>query len=146
MKRNNHNNNNNNYFTQNIKELGENFLRHKTPRDLEFDANRIFRDLAKAKIQIEKFGGYFLDDTLSMCLMKVANEKYIYYNVIWSGVNMLLQAQPSNGEVLSVFQKVSRSREAYLTILSCLDAVKKSQDFHYLYGLVSQLNQFRFDL
>lgn len=140
------NNNINNYFSQNIKEFGENFLKYKNPKNIENDAMRVFRDLARRKVDIDKYGSYFLDDTFITILIKVASEKYIYFNVAWTGVDLLANTSQPNPDVINVLDKLSRSKQAYNIILLALNEIKRTRNYAYLYSLVSQLNQFRFDL
>ena len=52
IKNNNNKRKGNDYFSQAIQQFGENFLAYKTARDLEMDAVKIFRGLARGNINI----------------------------------------------------------------------------------------------
>ena len=141
--------NNNNYFSQNIKEYGEDFLKFKNPRTLEIESNKIFRDLAKNSVQINKYGNYFLDKDFIMILIKQANKKYIYYNVCYNGIYTMAHLQPQvaqDKDVLGTLESINRSRSAYEILINCFIAIQNTGDYKNLYSLSSQLNQFRYDL
>lgn len=137
------NNNNKNYFTDNISRFGEDFLKQKNPKNLDMDAIRVFRDLAKGKIEIEKYGKYFLDDTFIDALIKKADENFALYDISYKGVSLIPN---KDSYVQSVLTKHGRSSQAYKIILKYLYDVKELKNYKYLYGLVSNINQFRFDL
>ena len=149
MMRPNNNKNNNNYFSQNIKEFGEDFLKYKNPRTIEIEAGRVFRDLAKNNVDINKYGKYFLDKDFIRLLIKEANKKYTYYNICCAGISTLTQVDMNaskDNDVLGTLESVNRSRQAYILLLNCFNTILNSGDFSHLYNLVTNLNQFRYDL
>lgn len=146
MKPKKNNNNNNNYFSQNIQKYGQDFLKYKNARDLEFDALKIFRELARERIDISKYGGYFLNSQfLNSCIL-AAERKYIHHNISWTGVNAFVLTNPqaqSDINVMSVLNEHKNSTEAYNIILNILNIIRATGDPNHLYSLVNQLKRFR---
>lgn len=151
MKKNNRggNNNQNNYFTRNIKDKGNDFVYMKTAKDLEYDAPTVFRDIAKGRVDINKFGGYFLCPQFMESMLKVAHEKYMYHIISFNGVNMMITEYMNKGQmvdkvVIEVNENHKRLSEAYSIIYQTLMYVRTTQDITNLYILPSQLSIYKF--
>lgn len=143
------NNNNNNYFSQNIQKFGEDFLVLKNARQLEFDAIKVFREMSQNKINIDKYGHYFLEQQFLDSLIKAANTKYIYHNISYTAISMVTSQDPrfaQDQNVLIVLDQHKRSFYAYQLILTVLNNVRATYDYSYIYALSDQLRQYRNDL
>ncbi|MGL5751126.1 MAG: hypothetical protein ACRCXT_11400 [Paraclostridium sp.] len=148
MKNNKKGNQQNNYFTKNIRDRGEDFLFYKTAKDLEFDAMSVFRDIARGKVDLNKFGGYFLNTQFLDSLIKVSYEKYCTHQISYNGVSMLINSYASMGQspdmmVLTVNENHKRLAEAYLIIYNTLMYIKNTNDVTNLYILPNNLNIYK---
>lgn len=151
MANNNNKKNNNGYFQQNIQKFGENFLDYKNAKNLEFEANKIFKDLAKQIINLDKHGHYFLDQQFLYSLLKTAHDKFLYHNVSYTGVQLLVQQTNMRGETVSsniifVLEKHRKAAEAYQLIITHLEMLKTSKDLNYVYVLANNLYNYRYDI
>lgn len=140
------NNNNNNYFTQNIQKFGKDFLLYKNAKELEQESNKIFRELARGRVDLEKHGHYFLNQQfLESCIVNAYN-KYTYHNISFTGINYFVINQPGAGQdmnIITVLEQHRRSAEAYCIILQTLNTIKSTYDYSYLYGLYDKLKNYR---
>lgn len=147
MKKN--NNNQSNYFTQNIKQYGENFLKYKTPKDIEYDCIKIFRELAKGRIDIPKCGPYFLDAQFLESCLHGAIQKYNYHNVSFNGINCMVtmnQNLLNDNTTMGILSDHKKSVTAYNLIITILNNIKLTGDFTYLFTLVNQLQPFKYNI
>lgn len=92
--RNNNNRKRESYFDIQIKASGERFLYNKTPLDIKKDANKIFKDIAYANLNLERDVAYF-------CEPSFVNSLYIeaYANLTlngWSAIGLQTYMQ-NNG-------------------------------------------------
>lgn len=145
------NNNQNNYFVQNIKERGEDFIHFKSPRDLQNDALKIFRELARGQIDINKYGKYFLDPQFLNCCMQSAWNKYSYHSISQTGVDLYItqlmnQGMMPDNTVISVKEDHKRKAEAYALIYNSLCAIGQTGDTSTLFVLVSQIQNYKYNL
>ena len=134
-----------NYFTQNIKQNGENFLQQKNPLQLKQDALRIFRDLARGKIDPEKEGQMFLEPTLLDSSILMAEEKYRNEQISRDGVYCLIVTNNNmvDDSVFARLDEHAKAVEGYKCILEGLYNLKNTQDINYLYATVNVLRNFR---
>lgn len=144
----NNNNNNSNYFSQMIAQKGENFLDNLTAKDIQFAAVRIFRDLARGRIDISKYGEYFLNRNFTMLLIEEAQRQYnifeissiavqnfIAYNSIAGGIN--------NSSINQAYNYQANCRIAYGIILDGLKAVLNTQNPAVLIITIQNLKQYK---
>ena len=144
----NNNNNNSNYFSQMIAQKGENFLDTLTAKDIQFAAVRIFRDLARGRIDISKYGEYFLNRNFTMLLIEEAQRQYnifeissiavqnfIAYNSIAGGIN--------NSSINQAYNYQANCRIAYGIILDGLKAVLNTQNPAVLIITIQNLKQYK---
>ena len=143
MAKNNKGNNNNNYFAQNIQRFGENFINQKSPRDIQFDSIRLFRDIAKQNIDFNKYGEYFLNDMFMNNIMVGANSKYQLFKTNYDGVLLLSQQQPNDSIIMSVLENNRRCRDAYANIINALNMFRATQNINVLFQLSSILRDYR---
>lgn len=84
------------YFQQNVQQFGEDFLERKTARDVDRDAQKVFRDIAyqnpEAMVNIAPF---FENRTFIANLANSANETVMKKYVHYSGICMFVTA-PNN--------------------------------------------------
>ena len=138
------------YFSQSIERYGgEDFLRFKNAAEIEREAPRIFRDLARGNVNIHKFGYMFLNNQFLSSLIKSANENYEFYNISYQGVNTLMYHIINNGMVIDnkITNTLNQHKvkcEAYSVILRYLNALQSSQDLNYLPLLVNALSQYKY--
>lgn len=140
------NNNNNNYFSQNIQKFGKDFLNYKTPRDIEFESGKIFREISQGKIDIAKYGQYFLNQQFLESCIASANNKFMFHNISFTGLNFMIINDINAAQdmsVLAVTDQHRRSAEAYYIILQVLNTVKVTYDYSYLFGLYDQIRNYR---
>ena len=81
------------YFQQNVQQFGEDFLERKTARDIDRDAQKVFRDIAFQNPEsMANIAPFFENRTFIANLANSANEtvmkKYIHY----SGICMFASA------------------------------------------------------
>lgn len=150
LAKNNNNNKkrNNDYFSQSIQQYGENFLMYKTSRDLEMDAIKIFRGLARGNINIDKYGMYFLDDQLLHSCIRTAYNKSSLYNISYTGVNMLKDSIFASGnvpsaDIITILDYHKKCAEAYNIILDGLNNVLNTKNINYLICMANTLADYR---
>ena len=146
--KNNNKKKNNDYFSQAIQQFGENFLAYKTARDLEMDAVKIFRGLARGNINIDRYGCYFLDQQLLHACLQTAYSKSTLYNISYAGVNMLKDSIFASGQtpdinIITILDYHKKSAEAYNIILNGLNNVSNTGDINYLICMANSLADYR---
>lgn len=154
MKKHNNNkrsNNQNNYFSQHIRERGENFISFKNSRDLQNDALKIFRELARGQIDINKYGNYFLDPQFLNSCLQAAWNKYSYHSISQTGVDLYISQLMGKGmmpdnTVISVKEDHKRKAEAYTLIYNSLYSLGHTGDTSVLFVLVNQLQNYKYNL
>lgn len=137
--------NQNNYFTQQIKQNGENFINLKDARQLKQDSLRIFRDIAKGKIDPEKEGQLLLNPELIEAAILASEEKYLFHQVSRDGVSLLIFTNNNNvsDEVRAVHDFHSKATEGYKLILDCFYNLKYTGNVNHLYAATNLLRKFR---
>ena len=140
-----------NYFTQNIRERGEDFIQFKNSRDLKNDALKIFRELARGQVDIAKHGKYFLNPQFLTSCAQAAQEKYMYHDISRAGVDMYINQVMNNGimpdsVVIGVKEDHKRKAEAYGLIYESLCRLSYSYDLNDLYVLVNKLQNYKYNL
>ncbi len=145
------NKNQNNYFTQNIRERGEDFIYYKNSRDLQNDALKIFRELARGQIDISKYGKYFLDPQFLASCVQAAQNKYSYHAISQTGVDMYISQIMNTGSMpdsitIGVKEDHKRKAEAYGLIYESLCNISYTYDINNLYVLVSKLQNYKYNL
>jgi len=157
-KGNRNNNRQNNYFTQQIQKGGENFLNSKTPRDMAQDADRIFRDLVRGKIDVAQYSEYILNPSLLETLITKAAYQYNYWWVIRLSVeNQINQMNISkasniqvdaNTEVIfnGVLNDVIAKYTVYEQLYNCLQIVRNTQNALPLENLPRVVGNYKFSI
>lgn len=141
-------NNNNNFFSQNIRERGEDFINFMNAKDIQYSSVKVFRELSRGKIDLVEYGQYFLDKRfLDGCLIE-AHNKYRFYSISYNGVVQLINAISYSGqqvdtEVVAVAEDHKKSMEAYGFIIEGLNAVMTTGDPMNLLRTVSVLTKYR---
>lgn len=154
MAKNNNNNNKpkNNYFTNMTQRYNDkDFIKYRSSRELETDAQMIFKQLASSRININEYGRYFLYVNLMDACIKVAKENLMIHYLSMDALNFKIQAMSNAGirldTNLSMIREYHRRKyEAYNIIAYGLEQVKISADPNYLYTLVNNLSGYKNDL
>lgn len=155
MAYNNNNNNNqnnkkknNDYFSRNIKQKGENFIGIMTTLEIQRDAIRIFRDIAKGAVDLDAYSHYFEDTTfLDNCIL-AAEAKLKYHSINADANERSIFQDQQNGLCvdpmrITVAQNERNKATAYNIVRNSLLAVKFSNDTSNLYVMANQLRPYR---
>ena len=164
----NYNNNNknnqkkqfNDYFSTGIKQKGTGFLSFKNPQDLQRDAVRIFRDIARGNIDIEKYEEYFLNPMLLDNMVICANSKLLVETILRDGVSLLYSQQvtmeqniplqpgctPPSSTTTIVLQNQMSKVDAYIIIVNCLTSFQQTGDIAWIFTLAAQLNPYKYTI
>ena len=132
-----------NYFQQNVQKFGENFISRKNPAELELDAIRIFRDIARGNIDVQKDGPYFLDTQFLESCLTAANLKLNLHTTNYNGVLMLVNNNLGSSMTMSILEYNKRCMEAYTIIYNHLMNIKATKDINYLTTMVGNLRNYR---
>lgn len=144
----NNNQKQNNFFTQSIKDKGENFLDFMTAKDLQFSALKIFRELARGRIDVKEYGDFFLEPPLLEALFIEGEKKYKFYSITYNSVlysmNVVVAAgQCPDQDVVAVSEDLKRSLDAYGIIMNTLIALKTNGNASILYGAINALRYYK---
>lgn len=118
------------YFEQNIRDFGEDFLEKKTAKDIDRDAQRVFKDIAfRSPDDVVTIAPYFENRTFLNNLANSANNVYFEKYIIYSGVYMFSTA-PNNPllnnpyyDINRTLMKVKGEYEAYTIITRYLNNI-----------------------
>lgn len=148
VKNNNQKKKGNDYFTQSIQQYGENFLQYKNARDLEMDAIKVFRGLARGNINIDRYGCYFLEPQFLNACVQAAYSKYVYFKISQDGVNLLNDTIYASGvtpdpNIIMILDHHKKSAEAYNIILAGLNNIRTTNDINYLFCLANSLSDYK---
>lgn len=135
----------NNYFTQQIKQNGENFINLKDARQLKQDCIRIFRDIAKGKIDPEQEGQFMLVPELLEAAILASEEKYLFHQISRDGISVLIFTNNNNvsDDVRAVHDFHAKATEGYKLILDCFYNLKYTSNINHLYAATNLLRSFR---
>lgn len=148
VKNNNQKKKGNDYFTQSIQQYGENFLQYKNARDLEMDAIKVFRGLARGNINIDRYGCYFLEPQFLNACVQAAYSKLTYFKISYDGVNLLKDNIFASGRtpdpnIIMILDHHKKSAEAYNIILTGLYNIRNTNDINYLFCLANSLSDYK---
>lgn len=120
-----------NYFSTNINRFGESFLDMKNSRDIQNDAPRIFRELARKNINLEVYGHFFLDKHFLENLIEVAKNKVIFHNTSFQTMNyaisvMNMNRQPIDQNIIDVAYTHKNIADTYNVIYYYLKMIENS--------------------
>lgn len=132
-----------NYFQQNIQKFGENFIGQKNAGELEMDAIRVFRDIARGNIDVERDGKYFLNPQFLECCITSASLKLSLYTTQYNGVLMLVNNGTTDQTTISILEYNKRCMEAYTFIYNHLNNIKVTGDPNYLITMSNNLRNYR---
>lgn len=139
----------NGYFEKQYNAYGENFTNFKTSRDIEFESNKIFRDLANGLIDYEKHGKAFEDNEFVEVLRNVAYKKMLYHDATCTGLNTYITYCQYNGiqldnYIYTVCGEHMQSLEAYRLLFQAFSNILISHDYvAELARLMPMLNPYR---
>lgn len=138
----------NNVFTQGIQQGGPNFLDEKNSRELEMDAIRVFRSLARGQVDITAHGHYFLHEAFLNSCISAANSKLIFHNISFTGVQSLMndirnQGQIPDSNIIVVLDHHKKCAEAYNIIYSNLNHIVATRNINYLVCMADMLESYR---
>ena len=129
------------YFSNNINRSGENFLESKNSRDLYFDAPNIFRQLASGRIDLERYGHFFLDVPFLTGCIETARQKALYHQVSYNGIYFMCCNMPVvSNDYMKVLESHRNSYMAYNLIHYYLSCIQSTGCINYLYMLKDQLS------
>lgn len=115
-----------NYFQNNMNMFGEEFLRRKTPLDIQKDAKKIFSDLAYGNIDIQRDAKFFTDVNFLINLRIVAYDNYKYHAFTLNGMKQIINQSQVN-QIEEYFVRVceihERCASAYSIIIHYLDNI-----------------------
>lgn len=141
---------NNDYFSKSIQQKGAGFIECKNALEIQRDAIKVFRDIARGNINFEKYGEYFLQDVFLSNLIIAANSKLISESIKRDGVNLLISQMSQTGAncdmQLIVLQDLINKTQAYQIILNNLTALQQSGDVNWLYTLSAQISSYKYDI
>lgn len=143
MKPNNNNNKKPNYFAMEIKNGGENWLAKKTSDKLQFDAIRVFRDLARRNVNVQTDGQWFLNPQFLECCINSAYTKLFYYRTCFAGVTELINKGQTDASTAAVANSLKRSVEAYNIIYVGLNDIRMTGDPNVLEVMMGNLWNYR---
>ena len=149
----NNQNRQNNYFSQQVQKNGESFLNQKTPRDMAQDAERIFRDLVRGKVDLSQYGGYILNPSLLETLITKAGERYNYWWVvkisIENQINSFANIQvDANTQVIftGVLNDAIAKFTVYQQLYNCLLIVQQNNSVQPLEQLPRVVGNYKFSI
>lgn len=154
MAQNNRNNNRNNkkrgnWFDQQIQRYETpDFIKQIRPEQLVKDAIRVFRDIARGNIDVEKYGEYFLDPYFIDTCLTAANSKHVLHEISKIGIESLITSPQSANypDAPTVHNYHMRASEGYKIIVNALVSIKMSGDIKYIYAMAAQLSRYRYDI
>ena len=132
-----------NYFQQNIQKFGENFLGQKNSNDMQLDAIRVFRDIARGNIDVEEEGKYFLHPQFLESCIVAAFSKLSLHSINFNGVNLLVSQGANDETTMSILEYDRRCAEAYTIIYNQLNNIRNTGDVNYLTVMVNNLKNYR---
>lgn len=137
----------NNFFTKSIQKYGEDFLSKMNAKEMQNGAISLFRDIAKGRVDLGKYGHYFLiNQFVDNCLVE-AYAKLAYHSTNFTALNWFIAQNQANIQDLEtnlqVLESDRRSTQAYECIITNLQALKFSQDLNYLYVMSNNLRYLR---
>jgi len=147
---NNRNNNRkrNNYFTQNIQRDGEYFIEKKMIQQLQNDAIRIFRELAKGDIDVNEYYGYLAHPTLSKVLNDAAIYNLIKYTEVLSALDFKIAAMSSYQqqvpqETINIREEYRCKHEVYNAIYYNIQNFIITKDANFIIAMIDQTRKYR---
>lgn len=122
-----------NYFSTNINKFGEAFLDLKNSRDIQNDAPRIFRELARRSINLEVYGHYFLEKHFLDNLLDVAKKKTIFHNTTYQTMQYAVNVMYMNGQLVE--QNIVNVMTTHKNIAETYNVI------YYYLGLINYNNR-----
>ena len=134
-----------NYFTKNIDKMGEDFIAMKNSKDFAYEAPMIFRQLAKKRIDLEKYGHYFQDIQFLNTCITVAEEKIGFHFISANSIKYVIDVNSQSGiPVEPIYMQVYTSHmntyTAYQIVYDHLTKLKETKDLHYVHYLAAALS------
>lgn len=115
----------NNYFSDNIKNYGENFLQSFDAKKLRSDARRIISDIAFGNIDFDEYGIYFSDPVLINALIDVAHTKLVIHGTSYNALEFSSHTA-TNSDMEMVKRYHRRLTEAYSLFYDYFVKIKSS--------------------
>ena len=146
--RNNNNNNRpqNNFFTKQQQKHGDDFMKMMTARDIQNGACQIFREIGRGRIDINKFGQYFLDPQFLECLIVEAlanlNAHALNYRALNWYISNNFESQDIQFQTM-ILDNHKKATQAYEIIFNNLSSIKATGDIHYLFTMANCLKNVR---
>lgn len=118
------------YFEMNVQQYGEDFLERKTARDINRDAQKVFRDIAhQSPDSMDSIAVFFMNrqfvSNLSIAANEIATKRYVTY----LGLNTFYQTQGQAGAVNAGIQidryltEAKNEYDAYYVIMGYLNNI-----------------------
>lgn len=134
----------NNYFTQAVQRGGKDFIETTNIQQLQNDATRIFRDLAKGLIDINQCQDYLMNDRLATVLEQQAHQTYIYNSEIFYSIDYRIRGMEQCGIQVAPYL-VSLREEwrlrviVYQIILQNIQNFRVTKDINYIIAMSAQI-------
>ena len=132
-----------NYFQQNINRAGPDFLETMPLDKLKLDVVRVFRDLARGNIDIDKYGKYFAEPKFLEACIITADTKYNFHAVSAAGVGELLRQNMQGINTYPIYEFHNNAANAYKIISSSLVEFRNVGNNVILNDLVFSLAKYR---
>lgn len=134
-----------NYFEFNIKRGGVDFLKRKNAQFLQYDAFRIFRDIAKGDLDVREYEEYLSDHQLLETLVLVANQKHQFHYVSYMGIQALSNdLNFCNNPMIPITSEFHmKTAEVYNIIYLAFLTYRDTGQIDYLLPMAGQLRNYR---
>ena len=136
-----------NYFEINVQMFGEDFLTKKNPLDIQRDAKKIFMDISRGNIDIDRDSYFFTDYNFLLNIGEVAYDNWKYHNMTIIGMKMFLdntKASMIDRYFLDVLERHQRSAEAYGIICEYIQRIMNNMGARVnLHEMSNRLSQYR---
>lgn len=136
-----------NYFAQAIQRGGTDFIDNTNIQQLQNDASKILRELARGNIDPNQYYNYLANDRLAYALSNVAYQNLIHYNEIyyslWFRVDYLQRNnQPLSQYLVQLMQEYSWKTRVYDIIYSHIEAFRATKDISHIISMVSKISYY----
>lgn len=134
----------NNYFTQAIQRCGKDFVNTANIQQLQYDAPRIFRDLAKGAVDIAQCQEYLMNERLATVLEQQALQTYIYNSEIFNSIDyringMAYNQQPVDQYIIALREEWKCRVAVYQIIHYNIQNFRVTKDVNFILAMAAQI-------
>ena len=134
----------NNFFTQNIEKYGDNFLDYINARTIQMQSINIFRNIAKGRVNLDKYGHYFTFSQFLEPCIESARSKYEVCAITLNAMQCYIYSGASSPAIASTFDYHKKNYEAYSIILQQLNNIKMDNDVTHIYTMANALSSYKY--